>query len=311
MQNDVYICFIDYTKAAFDRVIHSKMIDCRKEVGIDDRDLQIITKMNWEHTAVVKTDTGLTEEFKIKKGVPQRCMLSASVLNLYTEEIFREIDNASGVVIGGTNINNNKYAADAGLMATTAADLQELTTEINEKGRTYGMEINVKKSKTMVVSKKNPVPDANILIDETPIEQETSMVYLGHMVKDGGKSDKKAKRRIEIARNAYKNFSTILSSRDTSIHTRKRIVKCYVWAKFLYGSETWTITKSIAKEINAFKMWIYRRMFRIPWTAYKSNNEIFTMIGNKQLLLNIVKQRQVAYFRHVIRRDGNSTTPGI
>ena len=68
MQNDVYICFIDDTKA-FDRVIHSKMIDCLKEVRIDDRDLQIITKMYQEQTAVVKTDTGLTEEFEIEKGV--------------------------------------------------------------------------------------------------------------------------------------------------------------------------------------------------------------------------------------------------
>ena len=68
MRNDICICFIDYTKA-FDRVIHSKMIDCLKDVGIDDRDLQIIAKMYWEQTAFVKTGTGLTEEFKIKKGV--------------------------------------------------------------------------------------------------------------------------------------------------------------------------------------------------------------------------------------------------
>ena len=68
------------------------------------------------------------------------------------------------------------------------------------------MEINVKKTKTMVVSKKNQVPDANILIDVTPIEQVTSMVYLGHMVTDDGKSDKEIKRRIGIVRNAYKNL---------------------------------------------------------------------------------------------------------
>ena len=203
-QNDVYICLIEYTKALK------------------------LESMYWEQTAVVKT-----EEFKIKKGVRQGCVLSASLFNLYTEKIFREIDNANGVVIGGTNINNNRYADDTALMATTAVDLQELTTKIHEKGKTYGMEINVKKTKKIVVSKKNPVPDANILKDETPIEQVTSKVYLGHMVTDDGKSDKEIKRRIEIARNVYKNLSTILSSRDTSINTRKHIVKCYVLATFL------------------------------------------------------------------------------
>ena len=59
-------------------------------------------------------------------------MLSANLFNLYTEKILREIYNASGVVIGGTNINNNRYAGDTALMATTTADLQERTTKINE-----------------------------------------------------------------------------------------------------------------------------------------------------------------------------------
>ena len=60
---DVYICFIDYTKA-FDRVKHSKIIECPSEIGIDDKDLQIITKMYWEQTAVVRTEHGITEESK-------------------------------------------------------------------------------------------------------------------------------------------------------------------------------------------------------------------------------------------------------
>ena len=106
------------------------MIDCLKEIGIDYRDLQIITKMYLEQTVVCETDAGLTEEFRIKKGVRQGCVLSASLFNLYTEKMFREIASASGVIIGGTNINNNGYADDTALMATTAVDLhlQELTT---------------------------------------------------------------------------------------------------------------------------------------------------------------------------------------
>ena len=72
-------------------------------------------------------------------------MLSASLFNLYTEKIFLEIDSTSGVVIGGTNINNNRYTDHTALMTTTAADLQELTTKINEKGKPSGVEINVKK----------------------------------------------------------------------------------------------------------------------------------------------------------------------
>ena len=82
---DAYICFIDYTKA-FDRVKHSKIIECLSEIGIDDKDLQIITKMYWEQTAVVRTEHGITKVFQIKKGVRQGYVLSPSVFNLYTEK---------------------------------------------------------------------------------------------------------------------------------------------------------------------------------------------------------------------------------
>ena len=102
------------------------------------------------------------------------CVISQFVQPVY-RKIFREIDSANGVVIGGTNVNDNMYADDTVLMATTAADLQELTAKINEKGKPYGMEMKLKKTKIMVVSRKSPVPDANILIDGTPIEQVTSM----------------------------------------------------------------------------------------------------------------------------------------
>ena len=81
---DVYICIIDYTKA-FDRVKHLKIIECLSEIGIDYNNLQTITKMYWEQTAVVKTEHGITEDFQIKKGVSQGCVLSPSLFNLYTK----------------------------------------------------------------------------------------------------------------------------------------------------------------------------------------------------------------------------------
>ena len=75
---------------AFDRVKHSEIIKCLSEIGIDDKDLQIITKMYWEQTAVVRTEHGITEEFQIKKGIREGCVLSPSFFfNLYTKNIQR------------------------------------------------------------------------------------------------------------------------------------------------------------------------------------------------------------------------------
>ena len=104
VQKDKYICFIDYTKA-FDRVKHFKMMECLSEIGIDDKDLQIISKLCWEQSACVRTESGMTSELKIKKGVRQGCVLSPNWFNLYTEKIFREVEDMKGINIGGVNMN--------------------------------------------------------------------------------------------------------------------------------------------------------------------------------------------------------------
>jgi len=110
----VYICFIDYTKA-FDRVNHTELIECVKEIGVDNKDLQIIIKMCREQTAVVRTKTGVSSGFKIKKGVRQGCVLSPNLYNLYMERICREIEGMRGVIIGRVNINNLRSADDTWL----------------------------------------------------------------------------------------------------------------------------------------------------------------------------------------------------
>ena len=154
VQKDVYICFIDYTKA-FCRVKHFKMIECLSEIGKDDQDLQIISKLYWEQAASVRTESGMTSEYKIKRGLRQGCILSPNLFNLYTEKIFREVEDMKGINIGGVNINNLRYTDDIVLLAEDPMFLQALLTAVNEKGKPYGMEMNIIKSKSMVIRRKS------------------------------------------------------------------------------------------------------------------------------------------------------------
>ena len=149
---DVFICFIDYKKA-FDKVKHSKLMECLKEIGIDETDLRTIAGLYWDQTAVVRTKTEFSSEFSIKRGVRQGCVLSPNLFNLYTEKIFKEVIDRNGVNIGGMNINNLRYADDTALIALNAADLQTLLDKVNTCGKPYGMEMNIVKTKSMVVSK--------------------------------------------------------------------------------------------------------------------------------------------------------------
>ena len=236
VQKDVYICCIDYTKA-FDRVKDIKMIECLSEIGMADKDLQIITKLYWEQSACVRTESGMTSQFKIKKGVRQRCILSPNLLKLYTEKILREVEDMKGVNIGGVNINNLRYADDAVLLADGNMFLQALLTAVNEKGKPYGMEMNIIKTKSMAISRKKPVPNIRISVEGKSIQQVDRMVYLGYMATEDGKCDKEIKRRIGIAKLAFESMAKILTSRNISIELRPRIANAYIWSTLLYGAE--------------------------------------------------------------------------
>ena len=89
--------------------------------------------MYWEQIAVIRTKTGVSSVFKIKKGVRQGCVLSPNLYNFYIEKIFREIEGMPGVVIGGVNMNNLRYAYDTGLSAIDSGKLQGLINTVNEK----------------------------------------------------------------------------------------------------------------------------------------------------------------------------------
>ncbi|RUS84333.1 hypothetical protein EGW08_007927 [Elysia chlorotica] len=217
------------------------------------------------------------------------------------EYIFREIDTVPGLKINGENINNLRYADDTVLLAESQNDLQNLVTIIEEHSGKYGLLMNVKKTKVMVISKKEP-PKAEIKVKGKSIEQIDQFVYLGQLITTDGRSDSEIKRRITIAKNAFSKYSQILTNKRVSLPTRLRTMKCFVWSPFLYASETWTLNQSIEKRIDAMEMWLYRRMNRISWKDKVTNKEVLDKVGmQKPELLQLIQRRKLAYYGHIRR----------
>ena len=283
VQKDVYICFLDYEKA-FDRVRHEPLMQCLSEIGVDGKDIKIIRNLYWDQTASVRIMNELSEELLIQRGVRQGCVASPTLFNLYTERIFRHIINMKGVNVGGTHYNNLRYADDTALLAGNEKELSELISKINEVGKQFGMKINIKKTKTMVVSKKPNSPKINIAIDGEQIEQVASYMYFGSLITEDGRSEKEIKRRIisriMIARSTFTNMRTLLSCRGINLKTRLRAIKFYIWPTPFYGVETWTTTKSLLSRLDAVEI-----------------------VGLSQSFKNIMDGKD--YQRGSIEKDGN------
>lgn len=301
-KKDVFACFIDYEKA-FDKIKHEELINILSISGIDKKDINIIKKLYWNQKAVIKVGTDETDSIKIKRGVRQGCVMSPDLFSIYSEIIMREIDKCEGISIGGRNITNIRYADDTVLLADSEERLQYLLNILVPASREKGLLINIKKTETMVFSKKAERPRINIRINGDVIKQVDSFNYLGSTLSADGRSEKEIKRRIAIAKTSFWNMKNILTNRKLSIPTRKRAIKCYVWSTLLYGGETWTISRSMEKRLEAMEMWLWRRMLKVSWTERKTNVEILRMAGEQRRLMSEIRGRQLQFVGHVMRRD--------
>ncbi|KAG1714892.1 Vacuolar protein sorting-associated protein 8 [Nymphon striatum] len=117
------------------------------------------------------------------------------------------------------------------------------------------------------------------------------------------KNETEINRRIGIAKDAFNNMANILTSRNLKIETKKRLVKCYIWSTLLYGAETWTLTKIMMTKIEAFEMWIYRRMLKISYTEHRTNEFVLRKIEAKRSLMNTIKKRKCTYFGHIMSKE--------
>ena len=302
VQRDIYACFTDYSKA-FDRIHHIKMIECLERSGIDGKDIRIIGNLYWHQKAAIKVDQDVSEYTEIHRGVRQGCVLSPYLFNIYTEFIFRESQHLTGIKIGGKNINNLRYADDTVLMANNKEDLNEIVQTVKQHSSIGGLEMNAKKTKTMVFSKIAETPTANLTIDSAPIEQVKIFKYLGAILTDDSRTETEIKARIGMSKQKFSELKNLLTTKQLTLNLRKKMLHCYIYSILTYGSETWTLTKALENKINALEMWCLRRMGKVSWKDFKSNKEVLKTMDAKPELLGMIKTRKLSYFGHTKRHS--------
>lgn len=293
-------CFIDYRKA-FDCVNHQKLREVLKTTGIDREEIRLITNLYWQQNAVVKIEGTSSEEITIKRGVRQGCVLSPLLFNIYSEAIFKEALEGieCGIKINGKVINNIRYADDTVVLAENEQDLQRLMNELVRHSENCGLLINTTKTKVLAFT-KTPV-QIHLDINGDPVEQVSSYKYLGCIVNDQCDPKKEIRSRIEQARKTFINMRQFFTRSDLSLELRVRMVRCYIFSVLLYGCESWTLDISLEKKLDAFEMYIYRRILRISWVQRVSNVEVLNRMRKQKELMLTIKERKTRYIGHIMR----------
>ena len=134
------------------------------------------------------------------------------------------------------------------------------------------------------------------------METVTGVISLGSKITAGGDHSHEIKRRLLFGRKAMINLDKVLKSKDTSLPTKVHLVKAMVFPIVMYGCESWTINKVHCQRIDAFELWCWRRLLRIPWTARRSNQSILKEISPECSLEGLMLKLKLQYFGHLMRR---------
>ena len=180
-------------------------------------------------------------------------------------------ETQAGIKIAGRNINNLRYADDTTLMAESEVELKSLLMKVKVESEKVGLKLNIQKTKIM----------ASGPITSWEIDRETASDFIlgGSKITADGDCSHEIKRRLLLGRKVMTNLDSIFKSRDTTLPTKVRLVKAMVFPVVMYGCESWTVKKAERRRIDAFELWCWRRLLRVPWTARRSNQSILKEIS--------------------------------
>ena len=188
-------------------------------------------------------------------------------------------------------------------MASSKDELLEMIDAIKKTSRPRGLLLNVKKTKVMVVDCFRE-DHTDFMLDDEKIDEVDEFNYLGSLITKDGSCKKEVRRRLALARTTTLNLAAIWKSRGISTSLKTRLLRATAFAVASYGCESWVTSKSDRERIDAFELWAYRRILRVPWTAKKTNRWVLDTIGSDLVLRKQMAQRKMRFFGHTIRRDG-------
>ena len=203
----------------------------------------------------------------------------------------------AGIKIARRNINNLRYTDDTTLMAESEEELKSLLMKVKEESEKVGLKINIQKMKIMASG-----PITSWQMDGETVETVSDFIFWGSKITADGDCSHEIKRRLLLGKKVMTNLDGIFKRRDITLPTKVRLVKAMVFPVVMYGCERWTVKKAERRRIDAFELWCWRRLLRVPWTARRFNQSILKEIGPGCSLQGLMLKLKLQYFGHLMRR---------
>ena len=174
------------------------------------------------------------------------------------------------------------------------AEVKSLLMKVKVEGEKVGLKLNIQKTKIMA---SGPITSMQI-----NGETVSDFILGGSKITADGDCSHEIKRRLLLGRKIMTNLYSILKSRDITLPTKVRLVKAIVFPVVMYRCESWTIKKDECQRIDAFELWCWRRLLRVPWTARGFNQSILKEISPECSLERLMLKLKLQYFGHLMRR---------
>ena len=206
----------------------------------------------------------------------------------------RLVEAQAGIKIARRNINNLRYADDTTLMAESEEELKILLMKVKEESEKVGLKLNIQKTKIMASGSITSWE-----INGETVETVSDFLFLGSKINADGDCSHEMKRRLLLGRKVMTNLDSILKSRDITLPTKVRLVKAMVFPLVMYGCESWTAEH---QRVDAFELWCWGRLLRVPWTARRSSQSILREISPGCSLEGLMLKLKLQYFGHLMQR---------
>jgi len=182
-------------------------------------------------------------------------------------------------------------------MAESEEELKSLLKKVKLESEKVGLKLNIQKTKIMASG-----PITSWEIDGETVEIVSDFIFLGSKITADGDWSHGMKRRLLLGRKVVTNLDSIFKSRDITLTTKVHLVKAMVFSMVMYGCESWTVKKAECQRMDAFELWCWRRLLRVPWTARRSNQSILKEINPGISLEGMMLKLKLQYFGYLMWR---------